>query len=471
MKQKTIIFTTILLLLAVPVTLLAWCFLVPVQYDATFMGELKYKYALLEETPGNRIILVGGSGVAFGVDSAALEAEFPGYSVVNFGMYAALGTTVMLDLSEDHLREGDIVVLIPEQQAQTLSDYFDPNAMWQGVDGAWELLTGLNKTQLGMMTGTLPAFAGEKFGYFLRGEMPQPEGVYARSSFNEYGDVVSNLCARNVMAGGYDANTPIRFDGAVLSAEFSERVNAYAAAAAEKGAVVYYGFCPMNALAVTGEATADEFYDILLGALNVVLLGDPNDSILDAGWFYDTNFHLNSSGKLVYTRLLARNLKAALGDSSPTEIAVPPMPELAQTELWQGDDGDGDCFLYVINGSTVAITGLSENGKDRTALTVPSTYEGMQVTTIAAGAFSDGTALETVTIQQNVKTISDGAFAGCAGLERIVMEQGSPSACRVGQGLLDGTDAVVYVPRDALSNYRTDYFWSSYGSRIQSEED
>ena len=34
------------------------------------MGELKSKYERLKETSGKRIVLVGGSGVAFDCDSA-----------------------------------------------------------------------------------------------------------------------------------------------------------------------------------------------------------------------------------------------------------------------------------------------------------------------------------------------------------------------------------------------------------------
>jgi len=467
MNKKTIITMTVLLLLSIPVTLLCWCFLVPAQYDGTFMGELKYKQDLLENTPGKRLILVGGSSVAFGVDSAALEAELPEYHVVNFGMYAALGTTVMLDLSENLLRQGDLVVLIPEQQNQTLSAYFDPDVMWQGVDGAYELLTCLSRDQLGMMLGALPTFAGEKFAWFLRGQMPQPEGVYSRDSFNEYGDVESSLCARNVMAGGWDSNTPIRFDADVLEEDFVERVNAYANAAEARGARVYYGFCPMNALAITGESTVEDYYNLLLEKLEIPLLGDPRNSVLDAGWFYDTNFHLNSSGRQLYTRLLARSLKAELGDSSTTEIAIPPMPDLEKPALWQGDDTDAACFRYERQGEAWTVTGLTEEGLLRQSLTVPSTWEGLPVTAIASGAFSKAAALETVTVQQNIRRIGDGAFAGCEALTAIRMEQGSPSSCVVGQGLLEGTDALIFVPADRLSAYRTDYFWSVYGTKIQ----
>ena len=44
-----------------------------------------------------------------------------------------------------------------------------------------------------------------------------------------------------------------------------------------------------------------------------------------------------------------------------------------------------------------------------------------------------------------------------------------PSDCRVGQGLLNGTDATVYVPPEALSRYRADYFWSVHASRALPE--
>ena len=44
-----------------------------------------------------------------------LEKELPGYRVINYGLYAGLGTAVMLDLAEPHIRAGDIVVFLPEQ--------------------------------------------------------------------------------------------------------------------------------------------------------------------------------------------------------------------------------------------------------------------------------------------------------------------------------------------------------------------
>lgn len=467
MKQKKwIVLITVLLVLAVPVQLLCWGFLLPECYDASFMGELKYKVRLLEETPGKRIVLVGGSGVAFGVDSGLLEEAFPEYRVVNFGMYAALGTTVMMDLSQSRIREGDIVILIPEQQEQTLSDFFDPAVLWQGVDGAFDLLGSLPMEKLGRMAGSFPAFAGQKCAYFRSGTAPQPQGVYCRGSFDAHGDVVSALCARNEMPGGFDPNTPVCFGTDLVSDEFIQRVNEYAAALKAKGAKVWYGFCPMNEAAMEADVDVDGFCDALSRRFSCPLVGNPHDSILSAGWFYDTNFHLNASGKIVYTRNMIRAIKAMLGDSSPTQIPLPVMPEQADLGLPTGSSEDAACFTYEIGKDSVTVTGLTAEGQIRQSLTVPAVYRDLPVTAIASGAFAGGEQLEEITIPSGIRTIGDGAFRGCGSLMRIRLESVEPARCRVGQKLLEGTDANVYVPGTALSDYRTDYFWSVYGSRI-----
>ena len=118
------LFTSMLcVFIAIPLLLTVWGFALPAQYGNTFVGELPAKRALLAaESDKPRLILVGGSAAAFGVDSALLARELPDYQPVNFGLYAALGTRVMLDLSIKELRPGDLVVIMPEQQRQALSD-------------------------------------------------------------------------------------------------------------------------------------------------------------------------------------------------------------------------------------------------------------------------------------------------------------------------------------------------------------
>lgn len=427
-KKATLIITGILLM-AIPAFLIVCAFGLPVKYEATFLGELKEKCRRLEETEGKRIILVGGSGIAFGYDSLMLKEAFPEYQVVNFGMYAGLGTKVMLDLSADAVRENDIVILSPEQEVQTLSDYFNGEAVWQAADGAFSLLFKIKRENWGQMLGTLPDFAADKFRYCLQGTAPEPEGVYRRDMFNLYGDIDTGLCAQNMMAGGYDPNTPVRFTEDVWQEEFMEYMNDYALQLEERGAKVWYRFCPVNALAVEpGDISA--YYETLQARLDFPIIGNPNDSIMDAEWFYDTNFHLNSSGKTVNTIQCIRDIKAMLGESVQAAYDIPNKPEMKP-------DTEGDM-------------------EEQTEILYADIYAGNED-------------IQAVTIPEEISLIEDGAFEGCGRLEAIILENQHPSEIRPGRELLRGTDADIYVADEALSDYRLNYFWSMYAGRIKAQ--
>lgn len=466
------ILACLVLLLAAPVTLCLLAFGLPAQYGDTFLGELPYKVDLLSEAVGKRIVVIGGSGVAFGQRSDLLEDALDGYSVVNFGMYAGLGSTVMLDLAEDFVQQGDIVIFSPEQSEQTLSMYFSPESMWQAADGRFDLLTSLSGKDLGAMTGQLPYFAGDKFQYFRSGTAPTPEGIYRRDAFNEYGDISDPQRTQNIMAGGYDPDMMIDFSTELPSEEFLSRVNAFAAVCEDKGVRFFYRFCPMNAMAVTeaGWQQVDSYFEHLQTVLDCEFLGSPRGSILDARWFYDTNFHLNSAGAVVNTAGMAADLKAALGDTTPTKIELPDMPGFADASLVSGDNSHAGYFLYELSDNSARIVGLAEGGKQQNKLILPVSHEGLPVTEFDPTVFAGNTVIREIIIQENITRIGGGSFDGCAALERLVIRNTAPESCVVGQGLLDGTDCLVYVPEGSFSAYQTNYFWSVHAGRIRGEE-
>ena len=109
--------TAAILIIFLPIVLLlGYAFSIPAQYTNTFVGELDDKFERLTSIDEPKLVVVGGSSVAFGLESEILE-KYVGMPVVNFGLYAALGTKVMLDLSKAGINEGDVVVLAPELDA------------------------------------------------------------------------------------------------------------------------------------------------------------------------------------------------------------------------------------------------------------------------------------------------------------------------------------------------------------------
>ena len=462
----------LLIVLAVPGALIGFAFGLPAQYDCTYLSALSDKLNRLETADGQRIILIGGSGAAFDVRCDLLEQELPGYQAVNFGLYAGLGTAVMLDLAEPYLRPGDIVVFLPEQNEQTLSAYFSAASLWQALDGQAIPWAALTADQRSAMIGAFPAYAAGKARLYFFDGKPLGDAVYARRSFNGWGDMACAGRDQNVMPGGFDANIPISFDLSLLDDGLIGRVNAFAAACAEKGAALYYAFCPMNedAIPEAERALADGFAQALARRLACPLLGTPEDAILDAGWFFDTNFHLNEAGQAAYTARLARLLKDALGDETPVAIAIPDMPAQSAPVLKQGDDSDADCFQYEARDGGVWIVGLTGAGEQREEMTVPTVFDQQPVLGFDAAVFAGSEKLRTLVLQENIAAIPDGAFAGCAALERIVLRNARPETVSVGPGLLDGTSARVIVPAASFSAYATSYFWSPHAARLAGED-
>ncbi len=467
MKRCMRLMAWLFVLLIVPAGLLAAVLCIPAQYDETFLGALRDKCALLaEDGERPRIIVAGGSGAAFGQDSELLEMLVPGYDVVNFGMYAGLGTAVMLDLAWPDLRAGDVLIFSPEQSAQTLSLYFNAESMWQSADGAFALLTRLRGDDLSAMAGALADFAADKLKC-LRDGKPIPEDVYSRAAFNARGDVAA-LRPANLMPGGFDPDMPVTFAPALLDADFTAFLRNYAARCKQRGVTFLYRFCPMNAAAIPADETASlaDFAAYLTAQTGCAILGDPADSVMEAGWFYDTNFHLNTAGAQVNTIRLAEALCERLGLPAPA-AELPDMPEMSAAALLPGDNSDAACFLYERDGNALRLTGLTDEGHTRESLTLPTDIGGLPVTSLAPGVFAGNTVIREITVQGNIVRLEDGSFAGCTALERIVLTHESPADCPVSGGLLDGTDALVFVPRQSLSAWMTNYFWAVHADRLR----
>lgn len=421
---RRIVATALAVILAEQVFFLICGFGLPVQFGDTFMGELKSKYERLKETSGKRIVLVGGSGVAFDCDSALMDDFFPSYEIVNFGMYAGLGTKAVMDLSENYIHEGDIVILSPEQSEQTFSDYFNGEYMWQAADGAFGMLRDLKSENFEAMLGNFPRFALEKLNYVMKGQKPQTDSIYQKKSFNTYGDIELDTCRENILPNGYDVNQKVRFTEDVVQPEFMDYMNDWAKRLEKKGAVVWYRYCPVNKLSVEDMDDLAAYDVFLRQKLDFPVIGNPKNSLMEAEWFFDTNFHLNQPGKEVNTVQLIRDMKAMLGDDRAVTVELPEKPHRtwgdvsAETRIWTAKDSE--------------------------------TYQGE----------------ETIVIPENVTQIEDHAFSNCAGLKQIVLEQKDPSKCIVGQHLLDGTGAEILVPQMSVDSYKRNYFWSVYAGRI-----
>ncbi|HEY9774645.1 MAG TPA: hypothetical protein V6C81_12650 [Planktothrix sp.] len=90
------------------------CFFLPPKFNhQAYLASIIDKHRALERAQSPKIVLVGGSNLAFGVDSDALSKAF-GEPVVNMGVSKMFGLRYQFEEVKDALQPGDTVVIVPE---------------------------------------------------------------------------------------------------------------------------------------------------------------------------------------------------------------------------------------------------------------------------------------------------------------------------------------------------------------------
>ncbi len=461
MRRRIIQIAAALLLLAIlPASLLGVGVSLPSCYQDSYYAQLPALYRRLTGSTGKRLILVGGSNVAFGVDGGLLKqllAQYGyEYTVCPFGLYAAVGTSAMLELSQGQLREGDVVVLAIEPASEALSAYFGASAFWKCAEDAPELLTAVGPAHRAALAGNYVGFLQERAAICSSGQFPQGEGAYAKSSFDESGNMI--FCrAGNIMALGWDTGAPVDLAAVSISPDFARQVNDYCKAARERGAEVYLSFSPVNRSALEGSPGegAAAYFRACLDAFDCPAVSDPNRYILDSGWFYDSNFHLNSAGAVLRTCLLAEDLLAQFGCYEQLSFPRPAMPEAISQEI--EETADSGWFSFSAVGGENAgyvVSGLTQAGLEQAALAVPAGFNGKPVVGMEAHALDGAVALEELRLPETIESLPEGVFSGCPKLTRLVLEH-TRRLCRITERTFSGAPQVkIYVPAAAYPLYR-----------------
>ncbi|MBR2848647.1 MAG: hypothetical protein IKB87_04240 [Clostridia bacterium] len=483
MRKKYILGTTavILAVLLPLVFFLSITASVPPVYGETFVQALGEKFDRLTSVDEPKLILIGGSSVAFGFDSKMLE-EALGMPVVNFGLYATLGTKLMMDLSKANIGKNDIILLSPEMDPQTLSLYFNADSTWQAMEGHTEMLRYIAKENLPAMAGAYYEYGMQKFGYHKDGIKLSPTGVYRSDSFNAYGDIAYKRPYNTLYESTglrYDTTTVINLTPEIVSDDFIDYVNEYTAWCKKKGATVYFSFCPMNrdALSQTTDAeTMIAFFDYLSASLECTVIGSPEDTAYDAEYFYDTNYHLNDAGAILHTKEILKALYRQLGRTDLPRVRVPEKPSLPVYEgfLTWNDNEYSHFFLYEAYGNGYAIVGTTDAAQSEPYLEIPTIYKGRAVLAIASGAFAGCDSLSEIKIFKNVTVFEEELFSGYSGNLTVYMDvedaayMTDPNASlpRVSPAMMENTTAKVKIcfSQKCFERYLQDYSWQQYGA-------
>lgn len=299
------------------VTILSVFFGVPEKYHYLAAAEDKAWRFNHVESP--RLILIGDSGMAYGMRSDLLAEEFPDYEVVNMGLMAGLGFRNILAEVEPDLRPGDIVIMTFAHQV------FDRNLLhyqyWNYIAYRPEMLQRLSWRDVPTLSDNAP-FVLTRALHIYRRVMtwtahPPREGPVNRAGFNQYGDLVAHQDKEPLPKEL--TMVDLKLEDQRYAKQVIKEMNAFAESAHQRGAQVFYMFPPIPETAWRADqALIRQAAGYAVDGLDFPILNAPKEMAYPDEEFYDTNYHLLAPGAERRTRLLAQRLQAELAKEEET---------------------------------------------------------------------------------------------------------------------------------------------------------
>jgi len=291
--------------------LIAACVLRNPTMDSRYMNAINDKSALLLRQAPPRIVFLGGSSVAFGTDSPAV-LEATGLRPVNMALHAELGLPFMLEQAKPGLRRGDTVILSfeyslfdrpPGQGILAEAIFYRPSDFRHlGLSEIGSIFDN----GLGMLCrGAATYYRG------LRGA-PSARAPYSRDSFNAFGD---NAAHRTMPQPEGLSERFARIRGVTGSPRPGVRKRAVGALkdfgefCRERDIRVAYLFPAIPKVVYDKESEVSAIARELRASVpGLQFLNEPKEMAYSEELFFDTVYHLNSSGIAKRTELLVARL-------------------------------------------------------------------------------------------------------------------------------------------------------------------
>lgn len=281
--------------------LLLFFYLVMPQYEGTYNAALLDKMERLQSISEPKIVLIGNSNLAFGIDSKMIE-EATGMPVVNMGLHGGLGNSFHEQMAKVNVTKGDIYIVCHTEYAD-INTIPDGTLAWTTIENHKELWKLIRFKDSSSLLIGFPPYLKKCIELWADGTGNQKlEGAYSRSAFNEYGDVAvkrerSEYTFVQQKVFSVNQTTLNRLN------ELNDYLN-------ERGAVLVVAGFPLG----DGEFTPpkeeyEKAWEEVKAGLKCEVISDIKDYFFDYSLFYDTDYHLIDEGVRLRTEQLLEDIK------------------------------------------------------------------------------------------------------------------------------------------------------------------
>jgi len=273
------------------------------------------KHNRLDSLPSPKIVFVGGSNLAYGLNSKRVEDSLH-MPVVNMGLHAGFGLKFILNEVKPYLKKGDIVVLSPEYHhfysANMLNGEKVLVALLFEVDRKnFNYITFLQAIHLIPLTiqYAVSKLMGKQMDMMEEEVETGYEKQYKRNSFNVYGDEVMHLRFPNqhiIQMSKHSDTEKILSESLDLIADFDKYVTN------RKARLLIIPPSFMGSIYKSGYEKTINNIDLKLKDQNTPFILSPKSFIFKDSLFFNSVFHLNKQGVEQRTDSIIRVLKSYL---------------------------------------------------------------------------------------------------------------------------------------------------------------
>ncbi len=271
------------------------------------------KNDLLKNTPGPRIIFIGGSNLAFGLDCQIVKDSLS-LNPINTGIIANIGMKYMLRNALEYIRPNDIVVASPEyQQFYEDFDNGEGELLTMVLDVSPDTKKLLDPIQAFKLLRYVPQYCLEKFDPAKYRSLCKDTALaksyaykdYGRFSYNIYGDAYKhwNAPKKNVI--------PLAINGKLNEDAFRE-LNKFRKDIVAKGAKLFIAFPGYQDISFKKYLNQIKTIERKFKENSFTLLGTALRYEMPDSLTYDTPYHLTYEGVKLRTDLLIADLKKNL---------------------------------------------------------------------------------------------------------------------------------------------------------------
>lgn len=273
-------------------------------FQVSYQSAIQDKFDVLMNTNEPKIIILGGSSAAFGINQQLIEME-TGYKVVNLGVHADFGCVFYAELSKANINAGDIVLIGYEYgwNEQGAFSSIGTDLVMSGIDSKLEMYRYIPCRFWPSILGYLPEYAEKKNEY-----IPIPSGCYTRTAFDKSGQMIY---VRDGELRNYNEKDfgRVKIENAEISGESIAYLGNYADYVYERGAKVYFIAPPLlkDAL-ICDTSLLRALADNEEMTIGIPYISDPVDYLYPGDLMYDTIYHCNNKGELVRTLQLIEDM-------------------------------------------------------------------------------------------------------------------------------------------------------------------